>query len=127
MPGEAVLDTNAVVQILNGRLDPLRLGFEEIIIPMTAVGELFFGVHKSARFSENRRKLFALLDLVSILEAGLDIAERYGKIKLALRRAGTPIPDNDMWIAAGALEHGLPIVTNDKHFTYIEGLEIVRY
>jgi hypothetical protein len=43
MPGEAVLDTNAVVQMLNGRLDPLQLGFEEIIIPMTAVGELFLG------------------------------------------------------------------------------------
>jgi tRNA(fMet)-specific endonuclease VapC len=127
MDGKRVLDTNAVVHILNGKLDPPRLGFDEVIIPMTVVGELFFGVHNSARVAENRRRLLTLLDLVSILPPDIKVAERYGELKLQLRSIGKPIPDNDMWIAATALEHGLPIVTNDKHFTYIEGLEIVRY
>jgi tRNA(fMet)-specific endonuclease VapC len=127
MGGKSVLDTNAVVHILNGKLDLPQLGFDEIIIPMTVVGELFFGVHKSARVAENRRRLLTLLDLVSILPSDIKVAERYGELKLQLRNIGKPIPDNDMWIAATALEHGLPIVTNDKHFTYIEGLEIVRY
>jgi tRNA(fMet)-specific endonuclease VapC len=130
MNGKGALDSNAVVNVLNNRLDLSRIGIIEAFVPIVAIGELLYGVHKSARASENRARLPRLhgyLEDVVVLGCSMETADVYGKIKLALRRAGTPIPDNDMWIAATALEHGLPIVTNDKHFTYIEGLEIVRY
>ena len=127
MSGKAALDTNAMVHVLNNRLDLSRLGVIETFVPIIAIGELLYGVHKSARVSENRARLHGYLENVIVLGCTMETADRYGQIKLALLRAGTPIPENDMWIAATALEHGLPIVTNDKHFTYIEGLEIVRY
>jgi tRNA(fMet)-specific endonuclease VapC len=127
MGGKAALDTNAVVQILNGRLDIPRLGFEEILVPMIVVGELFFGVHKSARTGENRRRLLTFLDLISIIENDLEVAETYGKIKTQLRSQGKPIPENDMWIAAIAMRHGLPLVTNDKHFNSVVGLDVIQW
>ena len=125
--GKGALNSNAVVNALNNRLDLSRIGIIEAFVPIIAIGELLYGVHKSVRASENRARLHGYLEDVIVLGCSMETADLYGKIKLALRRAGTPIPDNDMWIAAIALEDGLPIVTNDKHFTYIEGLEIVRY
>jgi tRNA(fMet)-specific endonuclease VapC len=127
MNGKAVLDTNAVVQILNGTLDLPRLGFDEIMVPMTVVGELFFGVHKSARVAENRRRLLNFLYLVSIVGSDLEVAEMYGKIKIQLRRMGKPVPENDMWIAALAMRYELPLITNDKHFLNISELRIIRW
>lgn len=127
MNGKAVLDTNAVIQILNGKLTPPRLGFEEILVPIIVVGELFFGVHKSFRIAENRRRLMSLLDLVTILPVDVEIAERYGQVKQQLRRIGKPIPENDMWIAATALRYRLPLIANDKHFHEVEGLAIIPW
>jgi tRNA(fMet)-specific endonuclease VapC len=127
MSGEAALDTNAMVHVLNNRLDLSRLGVMNAFVPIIAIGELLYGVHKSAQASENRDHLNEYLENVIVLGCSMDTADHYGKIKLALRHAGTPIPDNDMWIAGTALEYRLPIVTNDKHFTYIDGLEIIRY
>ncbi|MDP4198410.1 MAG: type II toxin-antitoxin system VapC family toxin [Bacteroidota bacterium] len=127
MNGKALLDSNAVVQILNGKLDLPRLGFDEILVPMTVVGELFFGVHKSARVTENRRRLLTFLDLVSLVSSDLEVAEMYGQIKATLRSKGKPIPENDMWIAATAIRHRLPLVTNDKHFGEVERLAVIRW
>ncbi len=125
--GKSALDSNSIIQVLNNRLDLSRVGVREAFVPIIAIGELLFGVHKSSRSSENRGRLHEYLERVIVLGCSMETADRYGQIKHALRRAGTPIPDNDMWIAATALEHRLPIVTNDKHFTYIDGLEVIRY
>ncbi len=127
MNGEAALDTNAVVQILNGTLDPTQLGFDEILVPMIVVGELFFGAHKSTRIAENRRRLLDFLDLISIVAVDVEVAELYGRIKTQLRRIGKPIPENDMWIAATAMRHGLPLISNDKHFREVEGLRVIHW
>jgi tRNA(fMet)-specific endonuclease VapC len=60
---------------------------------------------------------------VSVLEITRDVALRYGKIFAALRRAGTPIPTNDIWIAATALDAGSELVTFDSDFEYVDGLD----
>ena len=127
MDGEAALDTNAVVQILNGKLELPRLGLGSILVPMIVVGELFFGVHNSARIDQNRRRLMNFLDLVSILPVDVEVSETYGKIKTQLRKIGKPIPENDMWIAATAVRHRLPLIANDNHFSYVEGLTVIRW
>jgi tRNA(fMet)-specific endonuclease VapC len=54
-------------------------------------------------------------------------AERYGIVKNQLARAGTLIPENDIWIAASALEHGLPIATRDEHFRHVSGLTVLDW
>ena len=127
MSGKTVLDTNAIIQILNGKLSPPTLGFEEILVPIIVVGELFFGVHKSGLTEENRRRLLRLLDLVSIVPVDVEVSERYGQVKSQLRKIGRPIPENDMWIAATALRHNLPLVANDKHFRNIDGLAVISW
>lgn len=127
MNGKAALDSNAIVNVLNNRLDLSRMGVREAYVPIVAIGELLYGVHKSARAAENRARLNEYLQEVIVLDCTMETADLYGRIKLALRRAGTPIPENDKWIAAAALEHQLPIVTNDKHFENVAGLEIIRY
>jgi tRNA(fMet)-specific endonuclease VapC len=127
MSGKAILDTNAVIQILNGKLSPPTLGFEEILVPMIVVGELFFGVHKSARIEENRRRLLRFLELLSVIPVDIEVSEQYGQVKTQLRKIGKPIPENDMWIAATALRHHLPLVANDRHFQNVDGLAIISW
>lgn len=126
MNGKAALDSNAIVRILNGKLDIPSLGLEEILVPLIAAGEMFFGVHKSMRVSANRSRLMAFLNSVSILPVDLQVTERYGQVKAQLRRLGKPIPENDIWIAATALRHNLPLVANHKHFDHVEGLVVIR-
>jgi len=53
------------------------------------------------------------------------VARHYGRVYAALRRAGTPIPTNDMWIAAATLDTGACLVTLDRDFTRVQGLDCV--
>ena len=67
---------------------------------------------------------------VEVLEPGRETAEQYAHLFVQLKRAGTPIPDNDLWIAALALEHGLTLIPRDRHFRNIPQLlrgKISRY
>ena len=122
MTDSAAVDTNAVIQLLNRSLHPRVLGFDEILVPKIVVGELLFGAHNSDRVEDNRRRVFSFLNRVSLLDIDTEIADLYGRIKAQLRRNGKPIPQNDVWIAATAMRHGLPLVTDDQHFERIEGL-----
>ncbi len=69
----------------------------------------------------------AFADDCAVRPCGRATARRYAAIKNELRRQGRPIPENDLWIAATALEHGLLLVTRDEHFQHIGGLEIERW
>jgi len=64
---------------------------------------------------------------ISILSVSRVTAILFGKIKSQLRAIGRPIPDNDRWIAATAIQHGLPLATRDDHFGFVEGLVVVRW
>jgi tRNA(fMet)-specific endonuclease VapC len=66
---------------------------------------------------------------VSLLNCNKETARIYGKVKAQLKKNGTPIPENDIWIAAVAIQHDLVLVTNDNHFLNVEGLtiEMLRY
>ena len=62
---------------------------------------------------------------VHVLTIDEETADFYATIVLALKRAGTPIPTNDIWIAALAQRHGLPVYTKDAHFEVVPGLVLV--
>ncbi len=83
------------------------------------LGELFYGAEQSTRKAENVKKIeeFAVASLV--LECNSDTARLYGKIKSQLKARGTPIPENDIWIAALAEQHQLTLITRDKHFNNV--------
>ena len=128
MAGRLLLDTSVVVEYLrHGTLlvDPLRSG-TELYLPVTVVGELRYGVEvATGKKGEKREGVEAFVSDVEVLSLGVDTADHYAACKAALKRAGRPIPENDIWIAAVALEHGLPLFSKDAHFSWIPGVELV--
>ena len=127
--GRVLLDTSIVIAIFDGEsaaLSHLRQA-SEVFLPSTVIGELFFGAAKSTRVEENRKKLEDFVSVNSILPCDFDIAREYGRVKFKLREKGRPIPENDIWIAATALHHGLVLVTRDAHFGEVDGLLIENW
>jgi len=96
----------------------------EVLMSPIVLGELMFGFRNGSRFHENSNALDRFLgkDVVQLVPVNEVTADRYSRIALHLRRQGTPIPSNDMWIAAQAMEHGAELLTADRHFEQISGL-----
>ena len=124
-----ILDTNAYAAFKCGdeaAVEMLRLA-EEIVIPAVVLGELLGGFACGDRESENRAELTAFLDSPRVRLAPIDAttASWYGRAYAGLRRLGRPIPANDLWIAAAALQNGLPVFSYDQHFAQVDGLALV--
>ena len=120
------LDTNAYSNLRRGneRLLALLNECDEIIVPAATVAELTDGFLRGGRLEENESLLASFLDeeCVSLQPVTQSIAERWGYVKAALAQKGTPIPENDIWIAATALETGTRLVSYDSHFDHVGGL-----
>lgn len=99
-----------------------------IFISPIVLGELMFGFINGARFQQNMDELdqFINHEAVEEIQIGKITADRYSRIAAQLKRNGTPIPANDIWIAAQAMEYGAELVTMDRHFEKISGL-VYRY
>jgi tRNA(fMet)-specific endonuclease VapC len=125
MPGRICIDTNIAIDILNGSskvlhfLDP----YEYVVMPITVIGELRFGAYRSAKQSDNLVKIDALEMRCEIIEIDSAVADLYGSLKAFLAGKGTPIPENDIWIAACSLSVDAPLLTNDRHFKEIPRLK----
>lgn len=121
-----LLDTNAYVALKRGHLHVADLvrGSTEVIFSVVVIGELVFGFRNGTRMEKNHQELdeFLASPHVVVADVTRTTADRFGRIATALRRAGTPIPSNDMWIAAHAFETGAELVTFDRHFDAIAGL-----
>lgn len=124
MAGKYLLDTNIVIAMLDSVPSVMNAveHAQEVFLSSTVVGELYFGAFKSRRIGENLAKLEDFLDSVAILPCDKHTAMQFGKTKSQLSLSGRPIPDNDIWIAAVAQQHGLVVVTRDAHFTHIANL-----
>jgi tRNA(fMet)-specific endonuclease VapC len=93
------------------------------------LGELLFGFRNGTRFKKNVTELNRFLehDAVEMVSIGRISADRYSRIASHLKQKGTPIPTNDIWIAAQSMEHGAELITMDKHFDKISGLVYSRF
>lgn len=129
MPRDLLLDTNAAIAMIDDDRDLWRLLdlAGSISLPTTAFGELVHGAHASARVDENLDRLSLLADLAGLIGTDVGTAILYGELKAATRRIGRTIPDNDLWIAAVAVQHGLTLVTRDTHFDAVEGIELATW
>jgi tRNA(fMet)-specific endonuclease VapC len=128
MTGSLVaLDTNIVVALLNGdpTISSWLASFSTLCISMPVAGELLFGALNSTRAAENLDRVQKLLDRSRALETTLQTARLYAEVRLALKRKARPIPENDIWIAASAIEHGLPLATRDAHFNQVNGVTLL--
>jgi tRNA(fMet)-specific endonuclease VapC len=122
-----VLDTSAYSFFRTGHaevLDALARA-ERVLIPVTVLGELEAAFELGTRQRENRRALETYLEepYVDVLPLGAPVARQYGRIFGALRRAGTPLPVNDIWIAASTLDCGGTLLTFDRDFARVPGLD----
>ena len=121
-----LLDTNAYTAWKRGdaAVTELVRRSEELVLSSIVAGELLFGFRSGSRFERNRREFDDLLrsPYVSFLPVTLVTADRFARIATALRRKGRPIPTNDVWIAAHAMESGADLVSFDRHFGEIDGL-----
>ena len=118
-----LLDTSAYSALQRGNqpvLEVLRRS-ETVAVSAVVLGELYSGFRASNRWSENTAHLAQFLSKPSIrvLPVTEETALRYAEVDVYLRRKGRPIPRNDVWIAAAALEHGLRLLTLDVHFREI--------
>jgi tRNA(fMet)-specific endonuclease VapC len=124
MSGKYLLDTNIVIALFQGEqpiLDKINQ-IKSVFTPSIVVGELYFGAFKSSKIKENVTRIneFALKN--EILSCDQHTAKIYGEIKAGLKSIGKPIPENDIWIAATAMQYNLTLITRDSHFNYVSGL-----
>lgn len=121
-----LIDTSAYVGFKRNFSEVVEIiiNAETVLFSPIVLGELMFGFRNGLKFNQNMRelKLFLQHDAVTILQAGEITADRYSRIAAQLRTQGTPIPTNDIWIAAQTMEHGAELITSDRHFQKIQGL-----
>jgi predicted nucleic acid-binding protein len=125
------LDTNyysAFKRGLNSQLLLPLQSAEYIGVSTVVLGELLGGFKVGGKSEKNLQELQKFLDSprVFVNEMNEDTAELYSDIFQRLRKKRKPVPSNDMWIAASALQHGLSLLTLDDHFREIEGLTVIR-
>lgn len=122
--GRFLLDTNIIIGLPKRERSVIDALTEaaEVFVPVVALGELYFGAARSGRPEANRAVLDQFIVGRVILPCDLGVAREYGRLKGVLKAQGTPLPENDMWIAAIALHHGLTVVSRDQHFREIAGL-----
>lgn len=125
-----MLDTSGYAAFKRGHaevVDTLRQ-VPSILIPSIVLGELLAGFEVGSRRRENRRELtqFQRSPRVRLAQITQETAERYARIYAYLRGIGRPIPTNDLWIAASAMEHGSELLTMDNHFLDVPQI-VVRF
>jgi len=126
---EVIFDTNAAIEWMIDQGSFNHLFVEECVFYATAtvLGELYFGAEKSARRSENMVRIEQFLNVVTVIEIDRETARKYGRVEASLRARRCVIPQNDMWIAASAIQHGIALLTRDTHFDNVSALKLIRF
>jgi predicted nucleic acid-binding protein len=126
MEVRVALDTNRLTDLFQGDVELAKslAACDEVWIPLIVLAEIKAGFYGGAKTHRNENLLQRLLakQTVNILLPGRETAEHYARLFVQLKRAGTPVPDNDLWIAALILEHDLLLITRDRHFQRIPQL-----
>lgn len=126
MTEKILLDTNVYRKLLSG--DQLSYSYitnaEIIYVSPIVIGELYSGFYEGTKFNENTEILrkFLTKSTIRVLPISFETAQIYSEIKNELKKRGTPIPINDVWIAASTVETGAVLISYDKHFLKIPGL-----
>jgi tRNA(fMet)-specific endonuclease VapC len=126
-----LLDTNAYSALRRGQefVAGQVSRSEEVLLSVVVVGELLFGFQNGSRYEENAQALRAFLEdpNVRLLSVSWETADWFGRISAALRKKGRPIPTNDIWIAAHAMEANADLISSDPHFGHIDALSWLKF
>ena len=125
-----LLDTNAYSALLRGIESVVKrvTRAEEVLLSTVVAGELIFGFRQGTRLRKNLAEFDTFLENphVTVVPVSLATADRFGRIAAALRAKGRPIPTNDIWIAAHAMETGADLLSFDTHFGEVDGIAWVN-
>jgi tRNA(fMet)-specific endonuclease VapC len=124
-----ILDTNALSAWWDNEpaLIKILADSSRVFVPTPALAEIRYGILQSRKREEMERWMAQALASTTILPIEDPTTFHYATLRLHLKRAGTPIPMNDLWIAAIALQHGLPIVSRDSRFDHVPELRRVSW
>ncbi|HEY0070450.1 MAG TPA: type II toxin-antitoxin system VapC family toxin [Chloroflexia bacterium] len=126
---EYLLDTNIVIAFFAGDTN-VRSQFasaDKVSIPSIVLGELYFGAEKSEHVQQNVARADNFARETGVLACDAGTARLYGIITNRLRLKGRPIPYNDVWISAVALQYDQVLVTRDAHFREVQDLKLERW
>ena len=125
-----LLDSNAYSSLMRGeeRTAAVVRDATEVLMSAVVIGELLYGFRSGSLFERNAADLRSFLSnpFVSFVPVGPVTADRYSRIAAALRAKDSPIPANDVWIAAHAMETGADLVSADRHFDAVDGIAWLR-
>lgn len=126
---QVVVDTSILAKLFAGTPEVAEKlnGYSEIFVPFVVVGELYAGLRLGNGFEKNQASFRQFLDNpnVRVLQSTEEITLIYAELFAYLRKQGTPIPINDVWVAAIALKSGLPFYSLDSDFKNLPQLRLV--
>jgi tRNA(fMet)-specific endonuclease VapC len=108
-------------------LKPILLHAVQLAIPVIALGEYRYGISQSRDRERYEQWLAEHLLKFRVLDIDERTTVSYSSIRAELRRAGTPIPSNDTWIAALCLQHSLPVISRDRHFDHVSAVTRISW
>jgi len=116
------LDTSVIIHFFKNDVSIVEAlkNFEETYVSAIVAGELFYGAYASLNPAKHIAQIQSFLNDCVIVDPDLGSSIVYGKLKADLKKKGTPIPENDIWIAAIAIENKTPLFTTDNHFKLME-------
>ncbi len=124
-----ILDTNGLSAVADGDagLEPILRQAAEIAVPVIVLGEFRYGVRQSRERRRYEEWLAESIRGYRVLDVDEATAGAYATLRSELRKAGTPIPSNDVWIAALCRQHSLPILSRDRHFDLVRGMRRIEW
>ncbi len=124
-----ILDTNGLSAVAEGvaALEPILRNAAELAVPVVVLGEYRYGIQQSRERQRYEQWLTETICSYRVLDVDEDTAISYAAIRSELKRAGTPIPSNDVWIAALCRQHSFPLISRDQHFDLVRGIERIDW
>lgn len=124
-----ILDTNALSAVADGdaSLEPLLQRMSEPSIPVIVLGEYRYGILHSRERKHYEQWLTEYLPNYRILDVSEETAVHYASVRAEMKKAGTPIPTNDVWIAALCRQYTLPLLSRDRHFDSVNKLQRMEW
>jgi tRNA(fMet)-specific endonuclease VapC len=124
-----ILDTSALSAAADNdpALVAILAGADQLAIPVIVLGEYRYGISQSRHRVAYERWLKGLLQDCLVLDVNESTTHHYAEINLELRRSGTPIPTNDLWISALCRQHSLPLLSRDRHFDLVKGTKRIGW
>jgi tRNA(fMet)-specific endonuclease VapC len=124
-----ILDTNALSAVADGdrAMEPILRKAAEVAVPVIVLGEYRYGTQQSRDRKRYEGWLAESIRSFRILDVNEETAVSYATLRSELKKAGTPIPSNDVWIAALCRQYSFPLLSRDRHFDLVRGIERIHW